>query len=92
MIQAAETDLLTSDLAVDDLLDQIDTAWVDDEFSAIIAANWPTEPPSRPRPQGPRRGATPPKIFGCARTASGGSPARESLSAAQPGGNGRRRW
>jgi hypothetical protein len=53
MIQAAETELLTHDLAVDDLLRQIDTAWVDDEFSAIIAANWPAEPPEPPPAAGP---------------------------------------
>jgi hypothetical protein len=53
MIQAAETALLTNDLAVDDLLRQIDTAWMDDEFSAIIAANWPAEPPEPPPAAGP---------------------------------------
>lgn len=53
MIQAAETELISNDLAVDDLLRQIDTAWVDDEFSAIIAANWPAEPPEPPPAAGP---------------------------------------
>jgi hypothetical protein len=53
VIQAAETVLLINDLAVDDLLRQIDTAWVDDEFSAIIAASWPTEPPEPPPAAGP---------------------------------------
>ena len=70
MIQAAETELISNDLAVDDLLRQIDTAWVDDEFSAIIAANWPAEPPElAPSRRAHQRGATPPTIFGCARAA-----------------------
>jgi len=41
----------------DDMLRQIDAARVSEEFDAIIAANWPTEPPEPP----PAAGASHPE-------------------------------
>ena len=38
----------TTDQIIDHLLHQIEAAWVAEEFAAIIAANWPTEPPEPP--------------------------------------------
>jgi hypothetical protein len=49
----------TTDHRIDDLLRQVEEAWVDEEFSAIVAANWPEEPPEPPPAAGPA-GAEPP--------------------------------
>ena len=53
MTPAAPTAPATTDQNADHLLREIEAAWVAEEFDAIIAANWPTEPPEPPRSQGP---------------------------------------
>lgn len=71
-----ELELLEADL------DELEAAWIDEEFAAIIALNWAGEPPSPTLPgrlpaRWPGRGpADPPAQQGC------GGPRR--LAAARP--------
>ena len=53
MTPAAPTAPATTDQNADHLLREIEAAWVAEEFDAIIAANWPTEPPEPPPVAGP---------------------------------------
>lgn len=53
MTPAALTAPDTIDQVIDHSLRQIEAAWVTEEFAAIIAANWPTEPPEPPPAAGP---------------------------------------
>ncbi|HEY5978318.1 MAG TPA: hypothetical protein VIT41_01675 [Microlunatus sp.] len=64
MTQTARTGPTTQEQIVDDLLRRVEEAWVeeawvDEEFSAIVAANWPAEPPEPPPATG-RGSAEPP--------------------------------
>lgn len=59
MTQAAQRAPAADHRIIDDLLRQVEEAWVDEEFSAIVAANWPEEPPEPPPAAGPA-GAEPP--------------------------------
>ena len=43
----------TTAQGIDHLLRQVEAAWVAEEFAAIVAANWPTEPPEPPPAAGP---------------------------------------
>ena len=43
----------TDQIVVDHLIRQMEAAWVTEEFDAIVAANWPTEPPEPPPVAGP---------------------------------------
>ena len=53
MTQAAAMTPTTRDQVIDHPLRQIEAAWVAEEFAAIIAANWPTEPLGPPSASGP---------------------------------------
>jgi len=53
MTPAVPTAPDTIDQIVDHALRHIEAAWVSEEFDAIIAANWPTEPPEPPPAAGP---------------------------------------
>lgn len=59
MTQTAQRAPTTDRRIIDDLLRQVEEAGVDEEFSAIVAANWPEEPPEPPPAAGPA-GAEPP--------------------------------
>lgn len=53
MTPAAPTAPDTIDQIIDHTLRRIEAAWVSEEFDAIIAAGWPTEPPEPPPAAGP---------------------------------------
>jgi hypothetical protein len=67
MTPTAPTAPATTEQNIDHLLHQIETAWVTEEFDAIIAANWPAQPrepppaaePTHPEPPFPPSSAPP---------------------------------
>ena len=79
MTPAAATAPDTTDQIIDHLLRQIEAAWVTEEFDAIIAANWPTEPPEPPPAAGPTH-PEPPRPRSRLRSSRGvGSPIRRPV-------------
>ena len=81
MTPAALTAPDTTDQIIDHTLRQIEAAWVTEEFDAIIAANWPTEPPEPPPAAGPTHPEPPrPTVSGSAPAAG---PAHRSAGPSQ---------